>query len=72
MEPLLQWLLGIYATLSVAAIIGMAKFLYGIDHKMGNLDMKVQLFVQSAEQRFETLEEDRDVIHKRLERLERK
>jgi len=56
MEPILQWLLGIYATLTVAAILGMAKFLRGIEIKIGTLDTKVALFVQSAEQRFESQE----------------
>lgn len=50
MEPLLQWLLGVYATLSVTAVIAMAKSLYSIDKK-------VALFIQSAEMRFESHEE---------------
>lgn len=56
MEPLLQWVLGIYATLSVTAVIVGAKSLYSIDKK-------VALFIQSAEMRFESHE-------KRIEALE--
>lgn len=72
MEPLLQWLLGIYATLSVAAILGMAKFLYGIDSKMGKLNLKVELFMQSAETRFEHIEDKQERDERRLESLENK
>lgn len=72
MEPILQWILGIYATLSVAAIIGMAKFLYGIDTKMGKLNLKVELFMQSAEARFEHIEDKQERDERRLESLENK
>jgi hypothetical protein len=72
MDPILQWMLGIYATLSVAAVIGMAKFLYGIDQKMGKLDLKVQLFVQSAETRFESHEDAIAGLKEDVKRLDGK
>ena len=72
MEPLLQWLLGIYATLTVAAVLGMAKFLRGIELKIGSLDKKVALFMQSAEQRFESHEEKIDDLSERVHDLDGK
>lgn len=65
MDPLLQWMLGIYATLTVAAIIASAKALFSIKDELSGVKTDMKLFVVSAEARFETLESRVDKIEHR-------
>lgn len=70
MDPFLQWLMGLSATLLVVAATATARTLTNIKDELGEVRKSFELFAQSAESRFERIEERQDQDAKRVRNIE--
>lgn len=70
MDSTLQWIMTIIAGLVGAGVIGGVKALFGIRDGLAKLNLKFELFAQSAESRFESLEDKAGEVEVRLTVLE--